>query len=62
MNDICKSCIHQPGLYGGPLCFDTEYCDTCIHHPSVIVKKDNFFPKVTDERAEYERLKKKFEG
>lgn len=59
MSELCKLCNREDGLWGDSVCSNTELCRNCIHYGS---PKNNFVPKVgiENERAEYDRLKKKF--
>lgn len=60
MTDLCKTCTHEAGLWGDPIP-DTQFCRNCCHSVKTV---DNYSPKVgvENERIEYERLRRKFEG
>lgn len=60
MSDLCKTCNYEDGLWGDPHP-SARFCQTCMHNAPTA---DNYSPKVgvENERIEYERLRRKFEG
>lgn len=56
----CSGCIHESGLWGDSMCVHNDYCQKCSRHYSDL--RDNYQSAITDERALYENLKRKYEN